>query len=201
MKLVTTTQQRRFTPIDAAILLAAVAMSVAWVINTQPLLTQLAESIFFTPRLLVHPAAAFLVPLTLALLILRLRRPRPPLVLCLRQPGAVACFIAAIFLVLEVLNHFLDLTYRLLDVIQLRYSIPSYKLTAVVLRSLTLFDSIAFSIGAAPGLAVAGAYSALWSAGLWRKESSWIDRAGQILGWCWIAVAIGFIMFPPWSPD
>lgn len=200
MKQVPSPLPRRFAATDAVILLAALALGVAWVSQTRPLLVRLAEGNYLVLRHLIHPAAAFFVPLTLALLIVRLRRPRPSLASCFRQPGVVACSVVAIFLVLEVLNHFLDLTYRLYDVVQLDKAVYSYKLTLVVMRGLTLFDSIAFSTGAAPGLAAAGAYLALWSAGLWRTEPSWIDRAGRLLGWFWIIAGVAFTVLPPWSP-
>jgi hypothetical protein len=56
--------------------------------------------------------------------------------------------------------------------------------------------AIALGLGESPGLAVAGAYLALWAAGLWRSEPTWIDRAGRALGWFWILAALAFIVLP-----
>jgi len=187
-------QQRRFTTIDALILFAALGLGAAWVIEARPLLSFFATSDRFILRQSLHPVAAFFTPPTLALLIVRFRQPRPALSLCLRKPGTVACLVAAILLTLEVVNHFLDLTIRLYDIFLLVNS-ASYA-TGRRIPGLNLFDSMAFSVGEAPGLAVAGAYLALWSAGLWRAESSWIDRAGRALGWFWTLAALAFILLP-----
>lgn len=38
------------------------------------------------------------------------------------------------------------------------------------------------------GLAVACGWMLLLVSGRWRPERSWIDRAGRVLGWFWIAI-------------
>jgi hypothetical protein len=200
MKLIHFRPQRRFTTVDALTLVPAIALGVAWLVEARSVLHYLERFDRLVLRQLLHPLAAFLTPLTLALLALRLRWPWPSLRSCLRQAGAVACSVAAVCVILEVFNHFLDLTTRLYDSVQLHNSAASYMLPTGRLPGLTLFDSIAFSLGEAPGLAVAGAYLALWSAGLWRTESSWIDRVGRLVGWFWIILALAFIVLPPWSP-
>jgi hypothetical protein len=192
-------QQRPFTTIDGLIILAALALGAAWVTEARRWVEVLANRNRFVPRDLFHLAAAFVAPLTLALLIVRVRRPRPSLALCLRQPGTVGCAVAAIVLILEVGNHFLDLTARFYDKLML-VNWAGYSNTSGRLPGLNLFDAIAFSVGEAPGLAVAGAYLALWSAGLWRADSSWIERAGRALGWFWIVEGVALIVLPPWRP-
>ena len=114
------------------------------------------------------------------------------------QSQRVGCAVAAIVLSIEVVNYFLDLATRFSDVAMLTNSVAGYA-NGRRLAGLTLFNSIAFSIGQAPGLAVAGAYLALWSSRLWRSESSWIDRAGHALGWFWIITSVAFILLPPWE--
>ncbi len=146
----------------------------------------------------LHGLTAFFAPPTLALCVLRLRQPRPSLALCLRRPGASACAVATIVLSLEVVNYFLDLATRFSDVVMLTNSAGGYA-KGMRLAGLTLSNGMAFSIGQAPGVAVAGAYVALWSSRLWRSESTWIDRAGHALGWFWIITAVAFIVLPPWE--
>jgi hypothetical protein len=208
--------ERRFTTVDALVLLAALSLGVTWTIEARtvlisfatadglfrgplpPLASLFAPLTFVVIRRSLHPLAAFFAPLTFALSILRLRQPRSSLAHCLRRPGASACAVAAIVLLLEVVNCFLDLATRFSDVCMLGNSIHSYA-NARILSGLTLFSSIAFSIGESPGLAVAGAYLALWSSRLWRSESTWIDRAGHALGWFWIITAVAFILLPRWE--
>jgi hypothetical protein len=208
--------ERRFTTVDALVLLAALSLGVAWMFEARTLLISFATADgllrrpqdplggFFAPlyfvvlRRSLHGLAAFFAPLTFALCMLRLRQPRPTLAQCLRGPGASACAVAAIVLLLEVANYFLDLASRFFDVSMLSNSIESYA-KGMRLAGLTLLNGLAFSIGQAPGLAVAGAYLALWSSRLWRSETTWIDRAGRALGWFWIITAVAFIVLPPWE--
>jgi hypothetical protein len=110
--------------------------------------------------------AAVLMP---AILLIRLRRPRPGWRRLARQPGAVACaagtgallFGAVVALVGMIINGYsvVPLESRAWPVIEAR--VP---------------------------LAVFAAWLLLWRSGRWRRERSWIDRAGSILGAYWIAL-------------
>jgi hypothetical protein len=194
--------ERRITATEVLFLATAVALGAVWVIETRSRLEVFALSnrdrLVFRQSL--HLVAAFLTPLTLGLFVLTFRNRRASLPSLFRQPGVAACAVAAILLMLEVANHFLDLTNRFADVSQLTQSGPSYALSSPRLRGFTLLDSLAFSLGEAPGLAVAGAYLALCTTALWRAQSTWIDRAGRLLGWLWIIIALAFVVLPPWSP-
>ena len=173
-------QPNRFTLIDALIFLAALATGDIWLVESRALLEVFAASESFWLRQVLHPLAAFFCALTLVLLLLRFRAPRPRLAFCLRQPGTAACLIATMFLSLEVLNHFLDLTMRFGDIILLTNSGGCYS-SGRRIPGVSLLGSIAFSVGVTPGLAVAGAFLTLVSAGKWRPKSSPIDRAGRAL--------------------
>jgi hypothetical protein len=209
---------RRFTALDACLVLGSLVLGVAWAIQTVPLLTQLAGSDacgpftwlreanggYHTPlgyqtlqlQRSLHAVAALFAPLTLTLLILRVRRPRPPLTRCFRQPGATACAVASILLVLEVVNHFLNPTIRI-DMTRMHMDLFMGDLDLrIAVFPASRFGAIALGLGESPGLAVAGAYLALGAAGLWRSEPSWIDRAGRALGWFWILAALAFILLP-----
>jgi hypothetical protein len=190
-------QKRRLTAVDALILMATVALGSAWLIEAAPLLELFAINDRFLFRQSLHSVAAFFAPPTLALLLLRFRQPRPPMAFCLRQPGTVSCVVAAIMLIVELGNYFLNFSVRFGDFFHLLNFCSGYARSSRRLSDLTLSGALGFSVGAAPGLAVAGAYLALWSAGLWRPESSWIDRAGRVVGWFWILVALAFILLPP----
>jgi hypothetical protein len=183
--------ERRFSTVDALVLLAALSLGFAWMFEARTLLISFATAdgllrpplrplpTFFAPlyfvvlRRSLHGLAAFFAPLTLALCMLRLRQPRPSLALCLRRPGTSACAVATIVLLLEVVNYFLDLASRFFDVCLLTNSIASYA-KGMRLAGLTLLNGMAFSIGQAPGLAVAGAYLALC-----RRSSGDPNRPGS----------------------
>jgi hypothetical protein len=205
---------RPFTALDAILVLSSFLVGAAWSYECQPLILHLAgEQItrrfgdwrfVFSPidrcsmiiRWSLPAVAALLAPPTLAILIARLRSPRPPLARCFRQPGTAACAVASIFLVLEVVNHFLNLTIRIgmPRLVQDLYN--SGANDATEFASAHGFGALAVGLGETPGLAVAGAYLALWASGLWRPAPTWIDRAGRTLGWFWILAALVLIVFP-----
>ncbi|HKI20416.1 MAG TPA: hypothetical protein VKA15_21180 [Isosphaeraceae bacterium] len=207
--------RRRFTALDAILIICSFGIGVLWASQTVPIFIHLAANDDTGPYQLVkltahfsfayhslllqrslHTFAAFLAPPTFALLLLRFRRPRPPIRRCFRQPGAMACAAASMPLCLEVLNHFLNLairfnTTRLTDDLATRYL-----LFAPRLADASLPGGIAFWMGESSGWVVAGAYLALWAAGLWRSEPSWLDRTGRALAWVWIITALAFVVLP-----
>ena len=98
-------------------------------------------------------------PLAPALVVARLRRPRPPLRLMACQPGFVAC--SLIFLTLLI---GMELTILRIGLI------PPPVLMAT------------------PGASVVTAWSILAARRRWRCEPSWVDRGGRIVGMAWIAL-------------
>lgn len=205
---------RHFTALDAILLLGAFLGGGAWSFESQPLIIHLADEqlvrgfgawrFVFSPidrcSLIVRwslPAlAALLAPMTLAILVVSLRSPRPPLARCFRQPGAAACAVASIFLVLEVVNHYLNLTIRIgmPRLMQDLYDWGAHEATEFATPY--NFGALAVGLGETSGLAVAGVFLALWASGLWRPASTWLDRAGRALGWFWIIAALILIVFP-----
>ncbi len=206
---------RRLTALDAIFIVSACGLGAFWASQTIPILVHLATSDFNGPfmelkfatyssfaydsvllRRSLHAFAAFLAPPTVALLVLRFRRPRPPIRRCFRQPGALACGAAAMCLCLEVVNHFLNLTIRF-NTTRLSNDLSArYLLFAPKMSHASILGAVAFGMGETPGLAVAGAYLALRAAGLWRSERSWLDRSGRALGWLWIILALAFAVLP-----
>jgi hypothetical protein len=135
-----------------------------------------------------HVAAA-----TMALVAIRMRRPRPPLRRLLRSPGAVACTVASAAIVLIVCWAVSALALgRGITFSQHIELLPytgrghgrgggtRYPFSGKLLT--TYGDHVAF--------AVAGAWLSLLLAGRWRPERTWIDRAGRALGWIWLGLAV-----------
>lgn len=168
-----TLETRRFSLLDAMSLLAATAIGM--------ILVRLAPPVWSPPKpilpglpsfLLIQNAGQLVVPFlaawTIALLFLRFRRPRPRLRLAFRQPGTIACATATMVIMLEITWGCGIIAAGIPRVIE-----PSN-----VLSSYT--QQVSF--------AILGGWTGLAASGLWRKEASWIDRAGRAIGAAWIAV-------------
>jgi hypothetical protein len=199
---------RRFNAIDAAIVLAAVVLgcaganeSVGFVLHSIGMFSAWSYQRDVLGYLLglvrgsLPAVSALIAPLTIAVLVMRLRHPRPPVAQCFRRYGAAACGLASIVVLLEIINAVLDLPGRLnwsrLNVDFQLWSAPSNSFQAR-----TRYGAIALSLGESPGLSVAGAYLALWATGLGRAERSWIDRSGRVLGWMWVLIALADYTLP-----
>lgn len=112
----------------------------------------------------------FLFGATAALFVIRMRHPRPPLCLTLRQPGAAACAVASLSAAVCFVHWWI--TFR----------IPVASLT-------TLFFGFTFAwIRVSPiGCAVAAVWLHMKLTRCWDPEPHFIDRAGRAVGWIWIA--------------
>lgn len=165
--------RRRFHLVDGMILVAATAAGLAFVRATiddrDPLMlgpwaavVWLSESLRFALACTLPVLAAW----TLALPLVRLRRPRPGLHRVARQPGFVACLAASMALLVCGL------------------SIPPmlWGGSRLMMSQLSLV-----SYTPEAGFAVAGAWLALALGSHWRPEPSWIDRLGRGVGWLWIS--------------
>ena len=200
---------RRFTLLDAMVLVAATAAGLAVGLSTRsepfhfrggatpfgewPSL----EPVDFSGGLLqwktyrethmlltgiAYQAMPLTFPWTLAVLALRLRRPRPSLRRLAHQPGFAACVAVAVMSVAGALGEISSLLDRTTwgDGFRVRWSMV-----------LTAFrDSYMNAGGGRPALAVAvGAVWAFLALGrIARREPGWIDRSGRALGVYWVAL-------------
>lgn len=159
--------RRGFTLADGMIYIAATAIGLSitreW--NNLPAgsLHQIALGL---PLLATWSVATFLVCL---------RKPRPDLRRLGRQPGAVACAIATVFLVVFVI---LVPTIGPVPGSQRRFYLGGA--TAPWWVGFLYRDSVAI------GAAIAGAWLSRAFAGLRRPDPSWIDRLGRLLGVVWV---------------
>jgi hypothetical protein len=164
-------RERRFTIADGMILVAAMAAGLA-LARAGPMewMAWTGSGWFGKARRLLHGSATlFAAMMSLGLIIVRLRRPRPRLVRVMRQPGMVASCAAAVALAVTALG------WTSYDVIHT--------------GGWSARDSIARYCrihGAKFGPAVGAAWLGLWFAGRWRPERGWIDRAGRALGVFWL---------------
>jgi hypothetical protein len=122
----------------------------------------------------VTPCLAFTA--MIALLPLRLRRPRPRLVSLIRQPGFAACCAGAAAIGLGV---FTTLTSM--------YQMSNGRTDLHFWASCASWgDSV-----------VPGAWLFLALSGRWRAKADWIDRLGRALGAFWI-LYLGHLIFAKW---
>ena len=172
------TPPRKFLFLDATIIVAAIALGTFAVWWTVPGLASIrkqlqvstapGEQAFYVIQSTVLTICPYLSSASLALLILRLRRPRPRLRRCLRQPGMVASAAASLALAIEAVR-----------------IVPLFALGSRSVWLSKLFigpdQQICF--------AILGAWAVLKLGGVWRPEPSAIDWAGRVVGVAWIFVA------------
>lgn len=115
-------------------------------------------------------ALAVLLPASLTVLALRLRRPRPRIWLIARQPGAIACIAST--LALAGLAATLPLDLRTMG-----------GLTSPLLVA-------AFYWPTAVGVVVLASWLILALSRRWRARGDWVDRAGMLVGVGWIGLPL-----------
>jgi hypothetical protein len=183
---------RTFTLGDVLILIAALAVGLAWMCDYQhgeqaresyPVPDYFPRRHLLTPFVGVYRAevAAWwtvclyhvVAPVTLAVLVARFRKPRPRLRRIARQPGTVGCAAAVLAVIAELARNCNDAIYSL------QAGHPWYEFNTLAYWDLD---------GAHPGLAVGAVWLLLAVSGCWKPERDWVDRAGIGLSLFWLIV-------------
>ena len=178
---------RPFTVLDAMILVAATAGGLCWLDENalDNIRAAWRGEIAPTPAWLeysglgVRVAAPAWFAWTVALGLLRLRAPRPPLRRLRRQPGLLAAAtIVGLFLLLCGCNWGQSL-WSLAEG-RLDDGFPWNPFSPNLAWQLLFFGPTA----------VIGGWLTLFLSGRWRPEPGWIDRSARFLGWGWIACVV-----------
>ena len=176
---------RRFTLVDAMILVASVAAGMGWIHGNLDPHSFTALWYFYRGRSFasaVKQAMLFVWPMllapTLATLVLRVRPPRPPGRRLARQPGLVAGCAATLAVAVVFLP----------AVVALAAGVPAYNDHTGYPLGYWGYVTMGVAIPEAVGMAVSAAWMTLALGGSWRAERSWVDRLGRALGLCWIAL-------------
>ena len=180
---------RKFTLVDAMVLIAATAIAfvpIRFMFRSYDQFSvnrSIAEDDTLVAFVAVHHMLLYIaLALSLALWILRLRKPRPVLRRIFRQPGmaaSTAAFMYTIFVLIGFIVYclyYLGIHSRML---------PDWDDPMRIME----FWRIPLSW---IGNAVALAWMSLWLSGAWRSEASWIDRAGRGLGIYWVSDSVLF---------
>jgi hypothetical protein len=143
------------------------------------------------------------MPLSMMLLILRLRQPRPRFKRLMRQPGTVACWAVFFVVGLRILG---VLEGALLArIVGVRWHemvfdwpwVDEFGWDALPLVVFTWAQDLAPQMC----LAVAVTWSLLAVSGQWHPEPSWIDRMGRVIGIYYILMIPFFVWIFPFSID
>jgi hypothetical protein len=154
---------RRFGLLDAVILMAALAAGfylarACWYETFAP--TKLPPIVRspFVFRAVHDECAVCVAALSAAMLILRLRRPRPLLPQVFQQPGFVGCLATTVVLGMCIVN-----------------KVPERSISSIVLVA-----------SIANAYSIVAAWFAVLFAGSWNPEPGWIDRMARTLCVFWL---------------
>src|SRR5262249_42635116 len=128
----------------------------------------------------IQAVLPFLVAMTPAVLLMRLRRPRPRPRIVARQPGMAACCAAII-----------PMARTPIELARGNWRLASSSMHPFAWRSsaLPLTEG-----GALTGLCVLAAWVALAVGGRRRAERGWIDRLGRLVGIGWLLVMAVYLL-------
>ena len=158
--------QRRLTIADALILVAAAGVGFAFARDWLGRYRQLNGNSFTGYEVFIYTTCWAALAISIALIPLRLRRPRPRWRSLRWQPGLVACLAVLVSLVCSTFTY-----------------LPTIIKTPA---GVTLWlQMVVWPTHIGP--VIVAMWSLLAIGNRWRSEASWIDRAGRTLGFFWIA--------------
>jgi len=166
-----TDARRRFTIADGMILIAAMALSLIKVGSPRSAFVPYLE---FALAKLSWAGLVFSV----ALILIRIRSPRPCRDDLWRQPGWIACIAIMISLTTMLLQFALE------DATTAKRAYVGYTgWGANIDESIEIFRCFAL-------VALGVSWTILGASGRWKAEPSWVDRAGRLIGVFWIVLSV-----------
>lgn len=197
------TAPRRPTVSDAMLLVAAIAIGLAWVqankvandnyravLGPMSFIHEMVWTRFEKTWTSLRSYLPCVVTLMTGILLVGLRRPRPDLPRLMRQPGFVACCAVVLSLAIEIARAQI-LTLRL--IVRHGGAIEAHDHHYRFVWWETMLPRVA---PVEVGLIVAAAWTTLILGSRWRPRPQWLDRTGIALGVFWIAWAVVEIVAP-----
>ena len=187
---------RRFGVLDGMILVAALAVASLSIRPAERLVSIILDSEKFAPRAIwygIYPilVAQVLEPwaaaLTVAFLVIRLRRPRPRFRRLMRQPGMAAGVAAASAITANLV---------VIAVVWPLAGAPAWE-DVDLQGGLDLQWGLGV-LGSA-GVTVAAVWLFMALARVGRPEAGWVDRLGRVLGGVWVAAFLTLTWEAYWS--
>lgn len=189
---------RRFTLLDATVLIAATAAGLAVMrtlagcqelirIGTLYQPPGISEAALYRIRTLAFWPAPFLTCWTLALVTLSRRGPRPTFRRIARRPGMAVGLALVLSLIKNVVSygkHFIQ---------ALHAASPTSE------RGVNWWYFFWTDVAVWTGLFVLVTWSTLALSGRWSARADWHDRLGRILGTCWILIALTWYVDDLWT--
>jgi hypothetical protein len=191
---------RSFQIIDAIVLVAATGFGLAgcrfwlwasktdwidyWPAVNEPMLVSLWQAALMA----IPIASIMLLSWTMAVLLLRLRGPRPSRRHLWCQPGFLACVAAFFVFAWKSVGVVLIAATVALSASPAQLSNLNYVdlVSELALRQLVPNFAPQGNVGAAVLLL----WLVVWASGRCRPEPSWVDRSGRVLGAIWICVSL-----------
>ncbi len=130
---------------------------------------------------IVKQAAPVVAVLSLSLIVIRFRRPRPRFRRLIRQPGLVAGLAMLAVLGINALLGSVQILLAATD--QSKMTDPKFYANFSFLACQMLRPGMV-------GMAVLAAWLVLKVSGRWRREPGWVDSAGLALGWVWVGLLL-----------
>ena len=173
---------RRFTVSDGMVLIAATAVGLG---ATRAVGLHVRGAIERDDSVIIKLTLSFVgLFLTLALLVLRLWKPRPGLRILFRQPGFAGCFAVSVTIAIRLLMICGDYLERL----ALVGPIPSF-FWDFFSYNVLIWSPIIDVSTACP---IAAVWLVMALGGRWEMEPGWVDRAGRALSCFWLVAALIF---------
>jgi hypothetical protein len=150
-----------------------------------------------------HRSCMFLISsmiLSVTLLILRFRQPRPRFNRLIRQPGTVACWVVLFVVGLRILGVLEGaLLARIVGVQwhEMVFHLDEIDWSYYPLLAFTTAQDLSPQMC----LGVALSWALLAVSGQWHPEPSWIDRMGRVIGTYYILMIPFFVWIFPFSID
>ncbi len=166
--------RRRFTISDGMILVAATALALVAARSKIVVPTMGQTHWARAEPNLTWAGLAF----TLALIPIRLNRPRSVREDLWRQPGLVACISVAIALLISILQ-------QVVSSLAICLRMPKISLRNELGQ---IFEETIYRLPAQAILVIVASWTILALGRRWKAEPGWIDRAGRVIGAYWIVI-------------
>jgi len=171
---------RRFGVMDTVILVAALAVAATSIrpfVQFGTGMVSFFEEYFPSVKrtaytdVVLNAVEPWLAALTVAFIVIRLRRPRPPFRRLVRQPGMAACLAV--------------LTLMAVNCVAVGTALA---ILGTPREEEALYGRFVMPILHKAGGGVAAVWLVMGLARVCRPEPGWIDRAGRLLGLCWVLI-------------